>query len=349
MPDKNYFIEKGNIERERGNFQKAMEYYKKAKKIGRSFESEIGIAHCLRMSGDFEGSLKIYDDISKKYKKKEIVADSLLGKALSLKGLSKTEEAIKFLKKAEEIYESLNDDLAIAHLFWAYSVVFRVAGDLKEALNYGEKALSMFNYYENEKGILYSSCALGGLNRILGNLKDSFQYYLKANELAKKLKDKFGTAYSYCGIGNYYRMRYKIKKAMEYFKEAEKIYNKINDIVSYSYTLWSMGILKTQENKMQEAMDYFKKAQNNFEKTKDQRGIIYCLLGIIQLKSILKQDYELEIEKCKNIFKKYNLKWEKLLFEIIISKLKGKKDNFNKKIISFGSLYDFKEFPVNIP
>jgi len=349
VQNKEYFIEKGDLERERANFKKALFYYKKAKEYGSSYKIDLGIAHTLRISGDFEGALKIYDKVSKNYKKKEIIADSYLGEALSLKGLSKTEEAIRFLKKAEKIYESLNDDLACAHLFWAYSVLFRVTGDFKDSLEYGEKALSMFNFYNDKKGILYSNCALGGLNRILGNLNESFEYYSKANELAKNLKDKFGIAYSYCGIGNFYRMVKDFKKAIECFKKAEEFYVEIGDIVSFSYTLWSLGVLKTIERNYKESEDCFKRALGNFEKTKDKRGSIYCYLGLIQMKFLKNEDYSNEIINCNKIFEKYKLKWEKLLFKILLSKIKREKKEFKDDILSFGSNYKFDEFPLNLP
>lgn len=347
--NKEFFIQRGEKEREISNFHKAIDYYKKAKKIGKSIEAEIGIAHCMRVTGNFRNALNLYEEILKKYKKNQIVADALLGKALCLKGLSKTKSALFYLKKAEKIYEKINDEIGFANLYWAYSVVLRISADFLNALQFGEKALSMFNYYNDKKGILYTKCALGGLNRILGNLNDSFEYYKSANEISKKIKDKFGTAYSYCGIGNYYRMVLDFENAMTYFQEAERIYKKINDIVSYSYTLWSMGVLKTFEKNFKEANSYLKRALDNFKKTEDKRGMVYCLIGLIQLKYIKKENYSIEIKNCKDIFKKYNLKWENLLFEILQSKIKGKEKDFLKRISAFGVSYKFDKFPINFP
>lgn len=349
MQDKEYFIEKGEKEREISNFYKAIDYYKKARKIGKSFEAEMGIAHCMRVTGNFKNALNLYENILKKYKKNEIIADALLGKALCLKGLSKTKSAIFNLKKAEKIYEKINDEIGLANLYWAYCVVLRISADFLNALQYGEKALSIFNYYNDKKGILYTKCALGGLNRILGNLNDSFEYYNSANEIAKKIKDKFGSAYSFCGIGNYYRMKDDFSKAMEFFKKAEEIYEKIKDIVSFSYTLWSLGILMTKKGEFEDAGDYFEMSMENFKKTKDQRGIVYCLIGLIQLKHLKKEDYTLELENCREIFSKFELKWEKLLFEILQSKIRGERKNYKEKVSSFGSYYDFNTFPINFP
>lgn len=309
----------------------------------------MGIAHSLRMMGDFERALEVYDEISKKYKKREVLADALTGKALCLKGLSRSREAIKFLKKAEKIYEEKNDEIGLAYLYWAYCVVLRISSDFERAREYGERALAIFNYFKDKKGIIYSCCALGGLSRIIGNLGDSFDYYKKANEGAKILKDKFGTAYSFCGLGNYYRMKYEFKKAMEFFNKAIEIYGEIGDLVSCSYTLWSLGILETLKGKYDDAEGYFERSLYNFEITKDKRGIVYSLIGLIQLKFLQKKSYNLEKKKCMEILKKYEIPWEKILFEILISKLERRKKNFSKEIASFGSSYNFLEFPINFP
>lgn len=349
VQNKENLVERADRERERSNFKKALYLYNKAREYGSSLNIDLGIAHTLRIMGDFEGALRFYDRICKKYKNRTVLADAMVGKALSLKGLSRTGEAVKILKRAEKIYEELDDEMGFAYLNWAYCVVFRISGNFKEAMEYGERALAIFNYFEDKKGILYSSCALGGLSRILGNLEDSLNYYKKANEIAGELKDKFGIAYSYCGLGNYYRMNLNFKKAMENFKKAEEIYREIGDIVSFSYTLWSMGILMTLKGRFKEAFRYFEESLSNFEKTRDRRGVLYSLMGLIQLNFLEGKSIDEERKKAKEILRKFKLPWEELLFDILISKVEGKEKSFDKKVLSFGASYKFEKFPLNLP
>lgn len=346
---KNKFLSIGEILRENSSFKEALKAYQEALKYGNSSKAELGIAHSLRITGDFEGALKKYDEISKKYKDKKIYADSLLGKALSLKGLSNVNDALKILGKVEKIYEEIDDELGIANLYWAYAVTYRFKGEFGKSVDYGLKALSIFKYYDLKKGTLYSHCALGGVLRILGDLKESYKNYSLANKIAKELKDTFGIAYSYCGLGNYFRMKNEFKKALNYFKKAEKYYSKIQDITSFSYTLWSMGITFLFLKNYEKSFECFRKAFDNFEKTKDKRGIVYACTGLIQQKFLRKESFQNETKICKEIFKKYELKWEKLIFEILISKIKGNKMEFSKKISSFGCNYNFNKFPLNIP
>jgi tetratricopeptide (TPR) repeat protein len=333
--------------RKNSRFADAAEAYQAALADGYVREAAFGLAHSLRMMGEFHRALTAYNGVIQREKDRTVRADALCGTALCLKALVRHGEALERVEKAAALYEATDDDAGLAYALWARATVLRVAGRLGEAEGSASEALGIYGHYGDAEGLTYCHCVLGGLARLAGDPDRSGEHYGEALALAEKRKDAFAVAYAHCGLGNVRRMKGQFKAALEQFERAEAGYRVIGDIVSYAYTLWSMGMTHLFLKHPKKAAERLDGAQCLFERTGDRRGTAYVHLARAQAPGA---DAAAELKAARALTRELDIPWEGLMTEAVAAA--GKPAALRKlgpKIAALGSAWVPEGPIVNIP
>jgi len=339
-------LQRADALRKNCRFAEAAEAYQKVLADGYTRDAALGLAHTLRMMGEFHRSLTAYAGVIQREKDKTVKADALCGTALCLKALVRHDEALKRVQKAAALYEATDDDEGLAYAVWARAAVLRVAGRLTEAADSASEALGIYGHYKDLEGQTYSHCVLGGLARLMGNPDLSWEHYGEALALATKRKDPFAVSYAHCGLGNVHRMRREFTAALEEFGRAEAGYRVIGDVVSYAYTLWSMGMTHLFLKHPKKAEECLNAAACLFEHTGDRRGTAYVHLAWAQSAG----DPAPHLQAARGITAELEIPWEALMAEAVAAK--GKPAALKKlapQLAALGSAWRPEGPLINIP
>jgi tetratricopeptide (TPR) repeat protein len=310
----------------------------------------LGIADTCRMTGDFTRALDYYSRaIGQCNKNSDLLTDATVGLGLSKRALGDWKDSISLFGKAEKTYRRLDDKEGVAFCLWAMAGALRIRGDIPEAVRTFKKAHGAYLKLNDAHGAGYCLCGLGGTTRVRGQFTRSLDYYTEANDIFSILSDSFGTAYSHCGMGNALRMQGDYDGARDHFRRAIRIYKRIGDIVSYSYTLWSMGKTYMMTGKNALAERYFNNSLRLFRKTKDPRGILYCRMGLAELKAIRggKGNAARMLESVKAEAKDRGFLVELCHAGALLSCIRGKTDNACYRKLGLETRYE--SIPFNIP
>ncbi|GAB5417293.1 MAG: hypothetical protein Crog4KO_28750 [Crocinitomicaceae bacterium] len=185
---------KGAYHIEQANFKKGAESLKNAIALYTSIENFKEVAKCenglgvlFYYKGDYEQSIKHY------------------------------EESLRLKLKL-----GINDNKA---LIYNIGNLYSVTGEHEKALLNFEKALKMNRKLKDQKGILNCLNSIGSLYYAQGNYPLALKYFKESLEVAKKANDAIGKFQSYLNTGNVYRMQNLNDKALSFYQKALSIKN----------------------------------------------------------------------------------------------------------------------------
>ena len=217
-------------------FEEALEYYKKAMKLGRKDQwiySRIGyICCCLKKYEEsLEANLKAYE-----LGENNILINSELG--YSLGELQRFEEAITYYLKAQEL--GREDRWIHFQMGWSY----RHLGKYDKALE------SYFKAKELGDNTAWTNAEIGICYKGLGKYEEALKYYLIADSLDELNEDKNKKIYLLSDIAYTYEIIEKPAEALKYFEQAKKAGR--NDAGIYL----SMAKCFEKLNKKEETLEY---------------------------------------------------------------------------------------------
>lgn len=294
----------------RGNYDKALESYRKAEEIylavvGRetleiaAMNVNIGLVYSER--GDFEKAIDKQDNALRIYRKfskenSEEFAIALNNKALALDGLEKYEEALEHYKKTEVIFADLEKKT------------------YKNQLRYAQK----LNSLSEKKGKTQDKSSSQSLEDEIRNLEE-----LEIKSKLQVLRYKRNIAGLYNNIGELYKkqgevhkifnenenMSEKFRLSEEYHKKAYSIYRKTvkEDDPLIAKSLNNIGEIYVAQEKYKDAMKEYSKSRDIRKNLyKDERhpdlGVSYLNLGELHKKERNYKDALENLQKALNIF-----------------------------------------------
>ncbi len=286
----NAYREIGAISRLIGDYNKALEYDKKALRIylkiyGTEEHTEIArsynnIGRVYHKKGDYDKALEYYkkalgigQNIYGTEEHTEIARSyNNIGRVYHKKG--DYDKALEYYKKALGIGQNIYRTEEHPDIARSYNNIGRVyykKGDYDKALEYYKKALGIDqNIYGTEEhpDIARSYNNIGGVYSSRGDYDRALEYYEKALNIDLKI---YGTeehpdvATDYSNIGGVYDSRGDYDKALEYYQKALNIGLKIygteehpNIAIRYS----NIGLAYSNKGDYDRALEYYEKALN---------------------------------------------------------------------------------------
>ncbi|MFX0081279.1 MAG: tetratricopeptide repeat protein [Candidatus Hodarchaeota archaeon] len=203
---------------------------------------------------------------SQKLKNSLLLLDVYIQMANSLILHSKTIEVSEFIKRSEELINTLPRELTTditkrkAYILWLKSYEYRERGDLDKAIEYAEQALVLFEDLNLRADIALGLFRLGVLSWLNGDLNSALEYSESCKMHAKNLNLKRLTHRCYVQFGIIYQMKGELDLALSYNEKVLAFAEKENDLGLRSTIYNNIGIL------YQEKGDY-NRALKNMEKS----------------------------------------------------------------------------------
>lgn len=216
----------GEIENQRGNIDKAMEYYKAGLKLQEEINDDEGIAASLNSIGF------LYNDLGDIPKALECYHTSLrIGEKIGDKGITST---------------LLNN----------IGLIYQAQYEVPKALEYFTKSLKICEEIKDDDGIRTALLNIGGSHYDLNDIPKALEYYNKSLEINKAHNDMDGVAAVLNNIGMVHWKKKDLKESVNYFQQALKIQEEVSERADISITSCNIANIKFQQGFTEEALTY---------------------------------------------------------------------------------------------
>ena len=269
----------GTVYHRKGNWEKAMAFYKECQKIYEktgdihgmtSTYNNLGLVYYRKGEWDkaveyYEKDLGIFEEIGDVHGMAQTYGN--LGLAYADKG--EWDRAIEYYEKSLEISEEIGDIHGMAQTYNNLGLVYTNKGEWDKAIEYYEKSLEIKKEIGDIHGMAQTYGNLGSVYYKKGEWNKAIEYYEKDLEIFENLGDVYGMALTKYGIANILRLEKQFNDALKLYQESEKILKKLGDPLNLMNVYYNLAVCYNDMDQEEKATEYYQKA----EKLRKQLGI----------------------------------------------------------------------------
>jgi len=226
-------IEHNKCKSGKGDYDKAISYWKKAYKYYKKIKYERGIANVLNNLGadytlnfDYQKAFDYYHKAIQMSKK--IVDPSLVSTWSCNYGIILTDKgcyskALDYYQTALSISKKIGNPLIIGGSFLGFGECFLDICNYKKAKEYYDKALKIFDTIGRRDEKIHAIGGLGNVYQTMGDYTSALKFYRKALKISIAIGYQLNIALSFSYIGILFMKIGEFSKAKKYIKDALKI------------------------------------------------------------------------------------------------------------------------------
>jgi tetratricopeptide (TPR) repeat protein len=220
-----------------------------------------------------------------------ILSDSFLNQAY-------WEESLSYLKLAEIIFKSNNDNLGQFECYNRMGIIEAEQGNLKKASNNFEKALNLLKPKKHKDQKQKIKLNLGIIYTMLDKTKKAEKYLIKSLDYFIEKKDRLNVSLAFHNLGMFYYRNENLEDSQKYFNKSLSISSRNNFMMPKCMTLLSKAQLALSKNSIAAASRFALQGLNLAIKINDQlsQAEFYRINGAIQA---LKKNYKLAEDNLK--------------------------------------------------
>lgn len=241
----------------RGNYGRAIEYFRKCLKIKEEIGDRLGIASTTSNIG------------------------------IIYKEQGDYERALEFLLQTLEIEKELKDERAVGNSLGNLGSVYHNQGKNEIALEYYMQSLEIMEKLDDKRGLAGTLNNIGVVYEDKGEYELALEYYLKSLKNREEIGDKRAIASSLNNIGNVYRDQGKYQKALEYSKKSLGISQQIGALSQIKFAAHSLWEINKKLGRFKESLQMYEvyiTMRDSIESEENQ-------------KEVIRQEYKYEYEK----------------------------------------------------
>ena len=197
-----------------GDYQKAIEYHKKALEIAKRIGNTVDQARCCTNLGTMYLELGDYQKVR------------------------------EYIQRALDLTKSIKDIFTLSDLSRQFGVLFRILGDYQKAIEYHDKALEIAKRIGDAVGESFCYRSLGLEYGHLRDYQKAIEYHDKALEIAKRIGDAVGESICYAELGIHHlnKSPKELDKALDYLQDSIRLSEKTGSkILEDQYKLGFIG------------------------------------------------------------------------------------------------------------
>ncbi|MDP2385814.1 MAG: sensor histidine kinase [Bacteroidota bacterium] len=260
----------GYVYYQRGETDKAMEYFKKGLKIQEEINDPKEIANSLNniatiyfKLGEIEKSLDYFEQglqIQKKIGVKEGIAYSLNNIGAIYDSQGQIKKALDYYYQGLKLQEELGNKMGMGTSYNNIAVILMKQGETDKAIEYYNKSMKVRQEADDKRGIAQCLNNLGHLYTTQGKMEKALDNYKKSYALYEEIGNKQGIAYSLNNMAAIYKSQQQDEKALEYFEKSLATYEAIDDKKGIATALNNIGGLLLEKSNATKALSYSEKS-----------------------------------------------------------------------------------------
>ncbi|AXG69811.1 sensor histidine kinase ComP [Kordia sp. SMS9] len=273
-------VSKGDSLKKVKQYQKALDYYKKALSITEKSNNNGTSALIHNKIGAIYYFLKKYETAKIAYKKtlqlhpiSYASANAYSALGLVHRKLKNGDSILPNIEKGLQLYERFPYEKETFNSFLNAGIIYKNKQHYDKATQNLLKAASGFEVLKDYKKLAATKNAIAEIQRELGNIEKARDYYTEALQLRKQLKDTASIAKSFNNLGNFHKEINDFDSAINYYKKALKLKKRTSK--SYGITLHNIGISYYKKGNVTLAKKTYLEALENKKRFKDSLSIGY--------------------------------------------------------------------------
>ncbi|MEZ4937817.1 MAG: tetratricopeptide repeat protein [Crocinitomicaceae bacterium] len=243
----------GDLNRGKGDYPKALEFYNEALKIHQEMKDPKLIAGTYNNIGIVYGIQANYD------------------------------ECKKYMLKSLEIYEKMNDQDGIANSNNNLGNIHYYQGDYKPAIDYWIKSLKYKEANGEKLGMANTLNNIGNIYRDLKDYEKAIEYYSRSMKIYEELKDESGIGVCSYNMGNIYQEMGEKAKALKSLSQSLEIHEKLGNKRGIADAMNGIGGIYKERADYDNAMKYYQNALELHEEIGGQKGIAVSLNNLADI------------------------------------------------------------------
>jgi tetratricopeptide (TPR) repeat protein len=275
----------GLVYKAKGEWERAIEYYKRSLAI----EEKVGDEH--GMAATFNNLGVVYQDKREweraiEYHERSLMIQEKVGDAHGMAATfnnlgnvyqdkGEWERTIEYYERSLAIKEEMGDAHGMAVTFNNLGEVYRAKGEWERAVEYYERSLAIKEKTGDEHGMAATLNNLGNVYQAKGEWERAIEYYERDLAICEKVGDKQGMATTFNNLGFVYQARGKWEQAIEYYERSLAIAQKIGDEYIVARIFNNLGGVYRAKGKWERAMEYYERSLVIREKMDDEHGMAY--------------------------------------------------------------------------
>jgi tetratricopeptide (TPR) repeat protein/DNA-binding CsgD family transcriptional regulator len=261
----------GSISRNKGDYEKAINYYNKSLKIAQKINDKSAEANVLNNIGivrDNQGETII----ALKYYKKSLKIRTELGEETGnmvstldnigtvYAGLGNYNQSILHLSKALKIAEKIDDKSDIAHIMLGIGSNYANFEEYNKAIDYYEKSMKIAKKIGSKSLVSTNFLRMGNVYSSQDKNEKALEYYNSALAISEEIGYVSNIAACINNIGTIYKSRGEFDKALAYFNRSYNLEEKTGNTIGMSGSLNGIAMVYSEKGNNAKALEYFKKA-----------------------------------------------------------------------------------------
>ena len=277
----------------RGDYDDALNWYKKSLAILEELENKDGMASSYHQIGWISELRGDYDDALNWHKKSLAITEELgnqasmansyhhMGNVSCLRG--DYGNALTWYKKSLAIEEELGNQDGMASSYHQIGIISELRGDYDDALKWYKKSMAIKEALGNQAGLASSYHQIGLISQYRGDYDDALTWYKKSLAILEELRNKAGLASSYHQIGRISELRSDYDEALEWYKKSLAIEEELGNKAGLANSYGQIGRISELRGDYEEALNGYKKALRAFEEMGDRAGMAttFSQIGIL--------------------------------------------------------------------
>jgi len=218
------------------------------------------------LNSQFSKALETYKDMEALAQKHEAVSvefEAVMAQA-QIHSVPSTEfnllAGLDLIKKATAIAEQLNDQAALAKIYWITTNLYRFHQSLDEAQLMGEKAIALARDLGLEEQLAYSLTDTAHTYNLNGQVVGAREVSIEAADLWRKMGNLPMLADCLAGLSSIHVFSGDYDLAYAYSDEAYEISSKIDNIWGKSYSRYAIGFVDMERGDVDLAIRNFEQA-----------------------------------------------------------------------------------------
>lgn len=292
----------GNAYSEKGNDEKAIEFYTKSK----DYRLEEG--------------------------KLDKVGDSYHNMGISALLLKKYSESISYYKQSAELYNKTGKKILEGITYNSIADIYKQLHELNKALEYALKALNILQEEKNDSYIANTYNFIGSIHADLKNLDLAQEYYQKAYDIWKKKNSIEGQTTGVNNLGTIFDEKGDHEKALLYYQKSLELAKQLKDSIGIATALNNIGYTFVKINQMEKAISAYESSLEISKRNKIYDSYMNTCNNLasayLKVNNLNKAEYYLNVV-LKNINKITELQFAEETY-LLLSKLNERRGNYKK-------------------
>jgi CHAT domain-containing protein/Tfp pilus assembly protein PilF len=294
----------GNVYKDLGQYQKAIEYYQQSVSIFKKGELQAGVFNNLGTVydslGQYQKAIEYYEKSFEYYQEslsmfnsisnKNGVGSSLNNLGVSYNNLGQHQKAIQFHQLSLDIFQKIENKEGEGNSLLGLGNAHGSLGLYQKSIDYHQLSLSVFHEIDKKNGEGSSTLGLGNTYSRLGQYQKSINYYRQSLSIFTRIDNYQGIGSSLGSLGNVHLSMKEYQKAIDYFERSLSVAKLIGDYKGEGSTLNNLGNTYFSLEKYQKSIDYYQQSLNIFKKIGNSSGESNSLIGLGNAYLLLKQD-----------------------------------------------------------